>query len=234
MPRLRRIADIAGLVVRDRDPLPTRQLERRGDRVGGRSRVVAAGGGARIVVGRFDVDAIPAAANPVSTESEAELPLDVGGDDRVRLELRRAEPAQRLAARGQASILVIARQEPFIGPGGFEGRVQLLLAHDLAAGMTAMELLHGPMDGGPIDHRVVRRYRDPHDVAELVLERTGQIGVDAGERQGKGLARRAAFADRADRCRSRRRGFDPVDRPGRAHDRVDRCRRKVERFEHER
>ncbi len=102
LPRPGRVADVRGLVVRDRDSLGAHDPERRRDDVRARRRRIARGGRRgcrRRIADGLDVDPIPAAADAVAAELEAELPLDVGRDDGVRQQLRRPEPAQGLRAR---------------------------------------------------------------------------------------------------------------------------------------
>ena len=54
-----------------------------------------------------------------------------------------------------------------------------------------MEFLDGLVERGAVDHRVVRRYRNPEDVAIAVLGRAAQIGIDGPEAQDQWLVERA-------------------------------------------
>ena len=105
---------------------------------------------------RDDIDPVPAAADPVAAQLEAELALDVGRDDRTRFELRRAEPAKRRSARLEARLFVLAAHEALVGHGGREGLAELRLRHDLALGVALVEELDRLVEGGAVDDRVVR------------------------------------------------------------------------------
>ena len=153
------------------------------------------------------------------------------------LELLVAEPAQRLAAGRQPRLLVLARQEAVVRPGRLERREQLVLGHDVAARMAAVELR---------DRGVERRRRrsssgaaraGPAGGAVLVLERAGQVVVDRRRTTARAARRRATPRAAGGRLRSARAparrssgvstGCAPAPgRPGRD--------RQVERLEHER
>ena len=89
------------------------------------------------------------------------------------------------------------------------------------------------MERRAVDHRVMRRDREPDDVSELVLEGAAQVRVDGGERQGERLVRRRALAARTGRGGRSLGGLDPVDRGGGPDGRRDRNRGQVERLQDE-
>ena len=127
---------------------------------------------------------------------------------------------------------MIARQEPLVAPGRSERLDQLLLAHHVAAGLAPMELLDGPVERRAVDHRVVGRHGHPHDMAELVLHRAGQVVVDPGERQDERLAGRTP----RQRLRDGRwipDRLDPVKRRDGTDRWLDHCGRQIESLEDE-
>ncbi len=127
--------------------------------------------------------------------------------------LRLAEAAERLAARRQARLLVLAGQEPLVGPRREERRVQRVLAHDLAPRVALVELRHRRVEGRAVDDRVVRREGHPQQVRELVLERAGEVVVDRVERERQRLVRPPGH-DRRRRVRALE-AREPVQRPTR-------------------
>ena len=230
---LGRIADVGRLVVGDGHPLRSEDAERRRDDVRalvrGRGRCVGGRG-----LERHDVDAVPASADAVAAEREAELALDVGRDDRVGLELRGAEPAERGSAGGQTRLLVVAAHEALVRPGRLEDLVELRLAHDVALGVAVVEQLDGLVERRAVDDRVVRGERHAQHVRVLVLERTGQVVVDLVEAQRQRLGDRTVGRDRVRDRRLERR--QPLDRRARARagTRDAGGDRQVERLEDER
>ena len=191
-----RVADVARLVVGDRDPLRMQARAapaRRRRRAGARPAAVAARLRRRSSGRRqpLDVHPVHPAADPVAVQAEAELALDVGRHDRPGPQLLRPEPAQRGPPGRQARLLVLAGQEALVGPGPLEGREQLLLGHDVAARLAAVELLHGLVERGAVDDGVVGRDRHAQDVDVLVLERAGQVVVHLVEAQRRAAPRPA-------------------------------------------
>src|SRR5205814_6963369 len=116
---------------------------------------------------RFDVDAIPAPADAIAAQTEAEFAFDISRDDRTRLELLDAEASQGRAPRFESGVLVLAGQEALARPGRFEGREEGLVGHHLAARMASVELLHRPVQRGAVHDRVMGGERDAQDVPEL-------------------------------------------------------------------
>ena len=146
----------------------------------------------RVAFDRLDVDPVPAPADPVAAQAERELPLDVRRDHRARLELVLAEAAERVAAGGQAGLLVVAGEEPLARAGRLERGGERLLGHDLALRVAAMELLDRRVHGRPVHERVVGSHRDPQHVPVAVLRGTREIGIDGPEAEHQWLRYRRA------------------------------------------
>ena len=145
----------------------------------------------------LDVDAVHAAADAVAVEREAELALDVGRHDRPGPQLLFPEAAQGGPAGRQARFLVLPSEKPLVRPGAIERGEQLVLGHQVAARLAAVELLHGLVQRRAVDDRVVRRDRHAQDVDVLVLERAGQVVVHLVEAEReRPLDRLAARLDR--------------------------------------
>ena len=84
-------------------------------------------------------------------------------------------------------------RNPSFDQAAIERRFELRLAHHLAAGVTAMELLDRPVKRRPVDQRMVRGDRHPDHMAVLVLQRTAEVVVDLPEAQRERLGVRPAW-----------------------------------------
>jgi hypothetical protein len=144
---------------------------------------------------RFDVHAVPAAADAVTIEVEGELALDVRRDHRVGLELLLAEAPEGGSSRLEPCFLVFATDESLVRPGRHEDLVQLGFRHDVAASVPVMEDLDGLVQGRAVDQRMMRRHRDPEDVRVLVAQRAAQVGIDLAEAEHQWLVARDVRAD---------------------------------------
>ena len=235
LARLGRIADVGRLVVGDRHALAAHDPERRRDDVRRRLGVRVLGDRSRRVVDDgLDVDAVPPSPDPVATEREAEFALDVGRDDRVRLELGLPEAMQGLAAGLEARLLVLAAHEALVRPGRIEDLVELGLGHDMAPRVPVVEHLDSLVQRRAVDDRVMRGERHPQHVRVLELQRTREVVVDLVE------AERERFVDRTTRHRGAgsgrlERGQTLLGRRrGRARAGHARRRGQVQGLEHER
>ena len=187
LPRHGRVADVARLVVGDRDLLPAEQAASAPRRPAPSPRRVRRPSRRRPVTGRLG-SSPPARCRPgraalirSPSSAEAELALDLGRDDGARLQLLLAEPPQRLAARLETRLLVLARQEA------------LVLHATSNASISSSSVMTSP--------RAWRRWNSWHGLVERGRRRSSS---GAARREPAGRARSGTCAGRSGSRRSRR------------------------------
>ena len=125
---------------------------------------------------------------------------------------RNRRSAARPAAR-RASSCSRDRNPSFVQAASNDAN-SCVLGHDVAARVALVELRDRRVERGAVDQRVVRRQRHPQHVAELVLERAGQVVVDRRRTRASAARRPAAAAATGDGSGALEAG-QPLQRRGR-------------------